>query len=151
MRSAEDLSLRWRVSCSLALVLLLRLARAKPLPEVESWWNLDFLYLDGIHKVFTLPAEDEAAQLVRHVYWREAGHMWSALLGAFAKVQTAWIKLQGKGPLQTHVLAGWHVFQQRAISAFWDADIQLLHAATGSQSADWRSTATSSVTSGHRH
>ena len=41
--------------------------------------------------------------------------------------------------------------EQRAMSAFWDADIQLLHAAIGSLSADWRSAATSSVTSGHHH
>ena len=149
MRSAQDVSVRWRVSCSLALVLLLRLARCKPVPELESWWMVDFLYLDGIHKAFTLPADDEAAQLVRHVYWREAGHMWSALMKALALLQTAWIHLQGRGPLHTHVLAGWHVFRQMAMSAFCDADIQELRNAMGSDCADWRSCAASAVTCEH--
>ena len=149
MRSAQDVSVRWRVSCSLALVLLLRLARCKPVPELESWWMVDFVYLDGIHNAFTLPADDEAAQLVRHVYWREAGHMWSALMKALALLQTAWIHLQGRGPLHTHVLAGWHVFRQRAMSAFCDADIQELRNAMGSDCADWRSCAVSAVTCEH--
>ena len=138
MRSAEDTAVRWRVTSSIALVILLRLAGCEPFDGLESWFCMDLQALDQMQFVFALPSEDVAAQATRAVFRREGSLFWMSLLAAWRTLLERWQVLRPQEFLKLLVLGAWWIFTRRALADFRCSSPESLWEGFTASAKDWR-------------
>ena len=138
MRSVEDTSVRWRLTSSIALVILLRLSGCETLHGLESWRAMDLQILDQMHFVFALPSQDVSAQATRFAYWREDSFLWMSLLAAWRTLLERWQMHRPQGFLSLVVLGAWWTFTRRALAGFRCSSVESLMEGVTSSAEDWR-------------
>ncbi|CAE7292601.1 unnamed protein product, partial [Symbiodinium sp. KB8] len=137
MQSAEDTAVRWRVTSSIALVILLRLAGCEPLHGLKSWFCMDLQALDQMQFVFALPSEDVAAQATRAVFLARG----LLVLDIFASsLANSLREVAGASAPRISELAGsWRrTFTRRALAGFRCSSPESFWEGFTASAKDWR-------------